>query len=100
MRFHDRNPHWLKFVRSLPCVVSGAPADDAHHLIGHNQGGMGTKASDYFAFPLTRYEHTALHDRGWKAWEELHHSQWRHVAMTMHTAIDLGVLIFNKSARF
>ncbi len=68
------------------------PADDAHHIIGHGQGGMGLKASDMFAFPLTRMEHDELHRKGWKTWEERYGSQWRFVAETLHKAIEEGVL--------
>ena len=57
----DRYTRW---VRTLPSVVSGRPGDDAHHLIGYSYGGTGTKAPDYFIFPLTRDEHTELHDMG------------------------------------
>lgn len=78
----DRDAAYLKFVRSLPCVVSGALDSQAHHLIGHGHGGMGTKVSDYWTFPLSPIEHQLLHDHGWKAWEELNGSQWKYVAET------------------
>jgi len=87
-----RNRKYLQWVKSLPSVVSRIPADDAHHLIGHGQGGMGTRVSDYWTFPLTRQEHDELHRQGWKAWEEIHGSQWRFVSMTLLRAIDEGKL--------
>ncbi|MDK2548025.1 DUF968 domain-containing protein, partial [Escherichia coli] len=34
---------------------------DPHHLIGHGQGGMGTKAHDLFVLPLCRKHHDELH---------------------------------------
>ncbi|WP_129543841.1 DUF968 domain-containing protein [Serratia sp. 1D1416] len=65
---------YLKWVKSQPCVISGIQADDAHHIIGHGQGGMGTKAHDLFTIPLCREEHDALH-RDPSRWEAEHGSQ-------------------------
>ena len=48
-----RNRKYLDWVKTLPSCISGRPADDPHHIIGRGEGGMGTKASDYFAIPLT-----------------------------------------------
>lgn len=87
-----RNKKYLAYVRDLPCVVTGVVGCDAHHLIGHGQGGMGTKASDLYAFPLTREQHTLLHHMGWKAWEAIHGEQWRFVAQTLEQAARDGVL--------
>jgi Protein of unknown function (DUF968) len=78
-----RDSHHLRWVRQMPSVVSGQSPCDAHHLIGHGMGGMGTKASDYLTFPLTRVEHTELHNMGWRSWEDIHGSQWRFVALTL-----------------
>lgn len=80
------------WVKTLPSAVSKMPADDAHHIIGHGQGGMGLKASDLFVFPLTRGEHDELHRHGWKAWEKIYGSQWRFVAETLHQAFEEDVL--------
>lgn len=87
----ERDRSYINWVKSLPSVVSGRPADDAHHIIGHG-GGMGTKESDYFTFPLTRDEHTELHNMGWKSWENIYGSQWKFVAKTMLQAKREGVL--------
>lgn len=87
-----RSRKYLNYVKSLPCVITGAPADDPHHLIGHGQGGMATKACDLFAFPLTREQHTNLHNIGWRAWEVAHGSQWRFVAQTLEQAVKDGVI--------
>lgn len=87
-----RSKKYLDWVKSQPSVISGRPADDPHHLIGHGQGGMGTKVTDYWTFPLTRDEHTQLHNMGWKAWEEIHGSQWKFVAQTLEQAIREGVI--------
>ncbi|NJG37990.1 DUF968 domain-containing protein, partial [Salmonella enterica] len=43
-----------------PCACCGKPADDLHHLIGHGQGGMGTKALYLFVLPLFRKHHDEL----------------------------------------
>lgn len=58
--------------RSSACAVN--PANDPHHLIGHGQGGMGTKAHDLFVIPLCRAHHDALH-ADTVAFEEKHGSQ-------------------------
>lgn len=89
-----RNREYLDWVKTLPCVVTEQPADDPHHLIGHGQGGMGTKAPDLFAIPMTRTEHTKLHDMGYQSWEEQHGSQWFYVAKTIERAVFEGVLEF------
>ena len=87
-----RDKKYLKWVKSQPSAISGLPADDPHHIIGHGQGGMGTKASDYYTFPLTREEHTYLHNIGWRTWEGINGNQWRFVAETMQKAKLEGVL--------
>ncbi|CAI0837465.1 Protein of uncharacterised function (DUF968) [Serratia proteamaculans] len=73
---HERweSKTYLKWVRSQLCVIHGVQADDAHHIIGHCQGGMGTKAHDLFTIPLCRKEHDALH-RDPSRWEAEHGSQ-------------------------
>ncbi|MDE9553394.1 DUF968 domain-containing protein [Xenorhabdus bovienii] len=69
-----RNTQWLQWVKSQPCAACQRPADDPHHIIGHGQGGMGTKAHDLFCLPLCRECHDDLH-RDRLAWEEKHGSQ-------------------------
>lgn len=88
----ERDKRYTDWVKSQMCVVRGVQADDPHHLIGHGQGGTGTKVSDYWTFPLCRAEHDELH-RGWKEWEAKNGSQWRHVANTLRAAIQAGVLV-------
>lgn len=65
---------YLQWVKSQLCVIRGIQADDAHHIIGYGQGGMGTKAHDLFTIPLCREEHDALH-RDPSRWEAEHGSQ-------------------------
>lgn len=73
-RFRWENPKYLQWVKSRPCVCCGARADDPHHIIGHGQGGMGTKAHDLLTIPLCRQHHDDLH-RDMSRWELEHGSQ-------------------------
>ena len=87
-----RSPAYLHYVGSLPCVVCGQePAGDANHLMGGGFGGVGTKASDLFVFPLCRLHHDEFH-RDVNAWEETYGSQHMWINMTLHQAVDEGVL--------
>lgn len=58
-----RSPAYLAWVRTLPCSRCGAPADDAHHVIGLHWGlsGMGTTAPDSYAMPVCRACHQDVH---------------------------------------
>lgn len=89
-----RSKKYLAWVRKQPSAISGRPADDAHHIIGHGLGGMGTKPSDLLTFPLTRDEHMELHHIGWLAWEEKHGSQWRYAAETLADYLTSGEVIW------
>jgi hypothetical protein len=87
---------YLKFIRSLPCVVTGRTGSDydqvvAHHLIGHGEGKMGGKAHDLFTFPMLSSEHQKFHHDP-KAWEEEHGTQLYYVKDTIKTALDLGAI--------
>lgn len=53
---------YTRWVKTRPCCGCGARSDDPHHIIGHGQGGMGTKAHDFFTIPLCRKCHDALHE--------------------------------------
>ncbi|WP_019277115.1 DUF968 domain-containing protein [Vibrio coralliilyticus] len=80
---------YLKFVRSLPCVVSGKTEGVvAHHLILHGEGKMGSKTHDLFTFPLTADEHRKFHDDP-KEWEAKHGSQLFYVKQTIKRALEL-----------
>lgn len=83
-----RNQDYLKWVRTQPCVLCRAPADDSHHIIGTgNLGGMGTKAPDQFSIPTCRGCHTKIHTT-----PEIWQAQWEWVAKTMAKAVSEGVL--------
>lgn len=87
-----RNKPYLNYIASLPCVVCGCePAGEAHHIIDVGYGGMGTKASDLWVFPLCRIHHTWLHDDV-KKFEERWGTQWEYVALAIHQAITDKVL--------
>ncbi|EKN6224391.1 DUF968 domain-containing protein [Yersinia enterocolitica] len=82
---------WLKWVKSQQCCGCGSSADDPHHIIGHGQGGMGTKAHDLFTIPLCRACHDALH-ADMRVWEAEHGSQielWFHF---MDRSISIGAM--------
>ncbi|TDB57219.1 hypothetical protein C5467_11260 [Photorhabdus khanii subsp. guanajuatensis] len=69
-----QNVKWLRWVKSQPCMCCERPADDPHHIIGHGQSGIGTKAHDLFTIPLCRECHNELH-RDPKIWEQKYGSQ-------------------------
>ncbi|EJD6043719.1 DUF968 domain-containing protein [Providencia rettgeri] len=81
---------YLKWVKSQPCCVCGATADDAHHLIGYGQGGTGTKAHDLFTIPLCRIHHSELH-KDPNGWEREHGSQLVLLFRFLDRSIGLGV---------
>ncbi|AGN34149.1 hypothetical protein VPPG_00024 [Vibrio phage VD1] len=84
---------YLKFVRSLPCVVTGnTEGVVAHHLILHGEGKLSGKAHDLFTFPLTAEEHRKFHDDP-KGWEAKHGSQLFYVKQTIKRALELGAVI-------
>lgn len=68
-----RNKKYTDWVKQQPSVVSGLPADDPHHIMGHGLTG-GTKSPDWAVIPLTRAEHTNLHN-GVRDWEDANGSQ-------------------------
>ncbi|MTC72317.1 DUF968 domain-containing protein [Providencia sp. wls1914] len=81
---------YLQWVKSQPCCVCGATADDAHHIIGHGQGGIGTKAHDLFTIPLCRVHHSELH-KDPKQWEQENGSQLVLLFKFLDRSIGLGV---------
>lgn len=90
-RYRWESAKWLKWVKSQQCCGCGGSADDPHHIIGHGQGGMGTKAHDLFTIPLCRACHYALH-ADMRVWEAEHGSQielWFHF---MDRSISIGAM--------
>ncbi|ELY5239860.1 DUF968 domain-containing protein [Yersinia enterocolitica] len=90
-RYRWESAKWLKWVKSQQCCGCGNSADDPHHIIGHGQGGMGTKAHDLLTIPLCRICHDALH-ADMRVWEAEHGSQielWFHF---MDRSISIGAM--------
>ncbi len=85
------NESWTRWVKSQQCVCCNKPADDPHHLIGHGQGGMGTKAHDLFVLPLCRAHHDELH-ADTVAFEEKHGSQLELLFRFLDRSLAIGVL--------
>lgn len=85
------NRRYLQWVKSQPCCGCGNGDCDPHHIIGHGQGGMATKAHDLFTFPLCRKCHDDLHDNQ-RVWEEKHGSQIVLLFRFMDRSIGIGAL--------
>ncbi|WP_176690827.1 DUF968 domain-containing protein [Cronobacter sakazakii] len=85
------NEKYTRWVKQQPCACCNQRADDPHHLIGHGQGGMGTKAHDLFVLPLCRRHHDELH-RDTVAFEEKYGSQLELIFRFLDRALALGVL--------
>lgn len=81
---------YLRWVKSQPCCICNSIADDAHHLIGHGQGGIGTKSHDLFTIPLCRIHHDELH-KDKTEWEREHGSQLVLLFQFLDRSIGLGV---------
>ncbi|ORM66106.1 DUF968 domain-containing protein [Pantoea rwandensis] len=85
------NEKYTRWVKTQPCACCGKPADDPHHIIGHGQGGMGTKAHDLFVIPLCRAHHDELH-RDMRAFEEKYGSQLELLVRFLDHSIAVGVV--------
>ncbi|EEC7407848.1 DUF968 domain-containing protein [Escherichia coli] len=85
------NEKYTRWVKAQPCACCGKPADDPHHLIGHGQGGMGTKAHDLFVLPLCRKHHDELH-ADIVAFEEKYGSQLELIFHFIDRALAIEVL--------
>jgi len=90
-RIRWENAKYLQWVKTQPCACCGKPADDAHHLIGWGQGGMGTKAHDILTLPLCRRHHDELH-RDLQAFEQKYGTQPEMIIRLLDRAYALGVL--------
>ncbi|MBS8406288.1 DUF968 domain-containing protein, partial [Escherichia coli] len=86
------NEKYTRWVKTQSCACCGKPADDPHHLIGHGQGGMGTKAHDLFVLPLCRKHHDELH-ADTVAFEEMYGSQLELIFRFIDRALAIGVLV-------
>jgi len=82
---------YTQWVKAQKCACCANPADDPHHIIGHGQGGMGTKAHDLFVIPLCRAHHDELH-RDPKLFESNYGSQIELLFRFLDHAIAVGVI--------
>lgn len=63
-------PDYLKWIRSLPCVITGTRPVEAAHVsfanpaYGAHGRGKGSKVSDRWALPLSPAAHRAQHGAG------------------------------------
>lgn len=64
------SPAHLTLIRQLPSCLSGKKPCDPHHLRVSNERGIGLKATDRWAVPLTRDEHEECHLVGSRKEEE------------------------------
>jgi len=70
-------------VRLIPCVATGQPADDPHHIKGLKRG---TAAKDdRLIIPLTREQHTLFHHDP-IAWEARYGRQIDHCKRVLEQA--------------
>ena len=89
---HWENPKYLEWVKTQPCVLTGQPADEAHHLIGlHGTGAMGMTAPDFMTMPVTRGAHQQIHEK-----PELQAFQALWVLQPLEKAFREGVLVMAK----
>jgi hypothetical protein len=87
-----RSEAYKAWIKTQPCVMCGAPADDPHHLKGvGNLSGAGLTAPDTYLMPMCRGCHTYIHeDPGY--WTD----QWEWVARTLSKAISEGVFVLKR----
>ena len=57
---------YLRAIRKLPSCISGRMPCEAHHLRIKGERGVGLKATDQWAVPLTHHEHVICHSIGSK----------------------------------
>ena len=73
-RWKVRDPQYLDFIRSKPCIVCGRSSQrcEAHHInditVG---GGMAEKVPDHYTVPLCHECHQTLHNTGTQELAEL-----------------------------
>lgn len=84
-----RNRRYLQWVKTLPCVMCGQPADDPHHIkgVGHLSG-AGITAPDWAVMPVCRFHHDEIH-----ATPELWPLQWEWITRTLGAAIEQGKVL-------
>lgn len=89
---------YLLWVASLPCVCGCGGRGDAHHPYGVGFKGGATKVPDWWAIPMRRACHDALH-RDVAGWEAEYGLQLQHALITLTQAVAGGVLKLTALAR-
>lgn len=84
-----RSRSYLDYVKTLPCVITGAPADDPHHVCGLGLERSG-KVSDWAVIPVTRKAHNHIHAMP-GTWQK----QWQWLFNTLRKAYADEVLFFH-----
>lgn len=69
---HIKDKKHLKWLASLPCVLTGAVNVQSAHIREGNNSGMGRKPSDNQAIPLSVEKHREQHTMKESAFYELH----------------------------
>jgi hypothetical protein len=85
---------YLKKIRQLPSCLSGRVPCDPHHLRIAEERGVGMRATDRWAVPLTRDEHIAVHECGGRmeqAWFLARGVDCRRLAEQLWQARDLSL---------
>jgi hypothetical protein len=64
-RHAGNSRRYLDWLKTLPCVACGCPADDPHHLLKARgiHKGLGQKNPDRWAIPVCRALHEHLHQK-------------------------------------
>ena len=81
-----KDPKYLEFVRTLPCIFCYDPNAEPHHIIGIGMGAMGSKAYDIHTMPLCRECHQLTHEAPQK------YPQVKWMIQTQERAREAGVL--------
>lgn len=68
MDFDDRDPEYLEYIRSRPCIICGIQhRSDAHHIKDMRLCGLTQKAPDWATIPLCHKCHLSIaHGTGFK----------------------------------
>jgi len=83
-----KSPKYLKWIRTLPCIICGGEAEPHHLKHVGSMSGIGTKASDILCVPLCRPHHDEMHST-----PSLWHEQWEMICRTINLAVNEGVIM-------
>lgn len=61
-----RDPAYLLYLRSQPCIITGQYANDNESVVAAHIGtaGKGVKSPDDWALPLSHWVHQECHQKG------------------------------------